>query len=157
MKMYIELADNEKTVENWVLQFQKKKMMTERKRERVRERERERYRTNTGKVRKKVSKKVFLFIMKGHWQILSSCQTTVNYARDDLQIQLPFVSRKDDWGGILYWHQEQSTIRMSKTNLGRYVNKNDTTHRYAISSIIYSKVMIPNIKIYKDHYLAIFR
>ena len=25
MKMYIELADNEKTVENWVLQFQKKK------------------------------------------------------------------------------------------------------------------------------------
>ena len=45
---------------------------------------------------RKVLKKVFLFIMKGHWQILSSCQTTVNYATDDLQIQLPFVSRKDD-------------------------------------------------------------
>ena len=64
--------------------------------DRERERERERYRTNTGKVRKKVSKKVFLFIMKGHWQILSSYQATVNYATDDLQIQLPFVSRKDD-------------------------------------------------------------
>ena len=62
--------------------------------------------------------------MKGHWQILSSYQATVNYATDDLQIQLPFVSRKDDWGGILYWHQEQSTIiRMSKTNLRTKVNK----------------------------------
>lgn len=68
-------------------------MMTERKRERGK---RERYRTNTGKSERKVLKKVFLFIMKGHWQILSSCQTTVNYATDDLQIQLPFVSRKDD-------------------------------------------------------------
>ena len=32
------------------------------------------------------------FIMKGHWQILSSHQLTVNYATNDLQIQLPFVS-----------------------------------------------------------------
>ena len=49
--------------------------------ERERERERE-------------LQKSFHFIMKGHWQILSSYQPTVNYAKDDLQIQLPFVSGK---------------------------------------------------------------
>ena len=37
----------------------------------------------------------FSFIMKGRWQILSSYQPTVNYAKDDLQIQLPFISEND--------------------------------------------------------------
>ena len=32
--------------------------------------------------------------MKDHWQILSSYHPTANYAKDDLQIQLPFVSGK---------------------------------------------------------------
>ena len=95
--------------------------------------------------------------MKGHWQILSSYQATVNYATDDLQIQLPFVSRKDDWGGILYWHQEQSTIiRMSKTNLRTKVNKkwHHASQCYLVFDLKIKSSMLENVFVVIRYHLV---
>ena len=86
MEMYIESADNEKQSK---IEFCNSRREKDGREERERERERDRERVGD-------FEESFHFIMKGHWQILSSYQPTVNYAKDDLQIQLPSVSRKDD-------------------------------------------------------------